>query len=305
MLVDHQRSRHAQHGPDRGVAARRRRRRASWCAAAASTTWRRRRRPSRTSAARGREQDRLSAVSGAHAGEARRSRVARVTRSARAPGASRPASAQPRHACPATGGGGEQLAGGEVAALVGGQPLVELQRPRLLEQVDDGVAVAAEASAGTPAARRRAAGPMPSARSRSVVGHRQTRGRACAEQRDVGVGQVGGVDRAWSSGPSTPVRRRAAASACSRARARQASFSAGCSERWTCSGAPRAAAQSRDRRAAVAAGTARTEWMAAPIAGVLGRGAARRRAAPRRARRRRRSARCTPSAAGPKSPPCR
>ena len=69
--------------------------------------------------------------------------VAIVTRSARCPTAIRPAS-------PSPGAGGrswrrrEQLGGGPVAALLGRQALVELHRPHLLEQVDHGVAVAAE-----------------------------------------------------------------------------------------------------------------------------------------------------------------
>ncbi|GAA2910193.1 hypothetical protein GCM10020221_02630 [Streptomyces thioluteus] len=44
----------------------------------------------------------------------------------------------------------------------------------------------------------------------------------------------------------------------------QASFSAVCSERWTCSGASRSSAQAATV-ANCAAGTARTEWTAAPI----------------------------------------
>ena len=44
----------------------------------------------------------------------------------------------------------EQLGGGPVAALPGGQPLVHLQPAQLLERVDHRVAVAAD---GDPAAR--------------------------------------------------------------------------------------------------------------------------------------------------------
>ena len=73
----------------------------------------------------------------------------------------------------AVGAGRQQLGGGPVAALAGREPLVELDGAHLLEEVDDGVAVGAE---GQPGARRRAArrlGPMPSPRSRSVVGQKQ------------------------------------------------------------------------------------------------------------------------------------
>ncbi len=64
-------------------------------------------------------------------------------------------------------------------------------------------------------------------------------------------------------GPSAPWSARSRAGVVPWARA-QASFSAVCSERWTCSGAERSAAQSATVRSS-AAGTARTEWMAAPI----------------------------------------
>jgi len=60
----------------------------------------------------------------------------------------------------------------EVATLLGGQPLAQLDPPGLLQQVDDRLAVAAQ---GQRAARRgqgRAAGPIPSARSASVVGQK-------------------------------------------------------------------------------------------------------------------------------------
>ena len=71
--------------------------------------------------------------------------VSRVTRSARAPTAIRPASSNPSDACPSCVAAREQLVGRPVPALLGGQPLVELDGPHLLEQVDDRVAVRARA----------------------------------------------------------------------------------------------------------------------------------------------------------------
>jgi hypothetical protein len=68
---------------------------------------------------------------------------------------------------------------------------------------------------------------------------------------------------------------------------RQASFSAVCSERWTWSGRRPPLGPAGDGRELIA-GTARTEWMAAPIR-AFRRPSARRPARPRRPRRRRRS----------------
>ena len=49
-------------------------------------------------------------------------------------------------------------------------------------------------ASGDPASRNARAGPMPSARSRSVVGHRHTVVRLAPSSVDVAVGEVGGVD---------------------------------------------------------------------------------------------------------------
>ena len=62
------------------------------------------------------------------------------------------------------------------AALAAGQALVQLHRARLLEQVDDRVRVGAERERA-PASAARRAGPIPSARSRSVVGQKQQQAR--------------------------------------------------------------------------------------------------------------------------------
>ena len=86
----------------------------------------------------------------------------------------RPASGQPSAAWPAAVAAPSSSAGVEVAAPLGAQPLVHLHAARLLEQVDHGVAVGAEAQRRRRRRPARRAGPMPSARSRSVVGHRQT-----------------------------------------------------------------------------------------------------------------------------------
>ena len=70
--------------------------------------------------------------------------VSRVTRSARCADGDAPASSYPRLAWPSTVAARRSSAGRPVPALAGGEALVELDRPHLLEQVDDGVAVGAE-----------------------------------------------------------------------------------------------------------------------------------------------------------------
>ena len=67
------------------------------------------------------------------------SRIA--TRSHGDPTAIRPASGQPRLACPATVSASTNSPGREPPRSPAGQPLVHLERPGLLEQVDDGVLV--------------------------------------------------------------------------------------------------------------------------------------------------------------------
>ena len=115
-----------------------------------------------------------------------------ATRSAGAPTASVPASGLPSGGV--VGQRGEELGRAEPAAFAGGEPLVHLQRPGLLDRVDDGVLVAAE--------RERRARVVERAGRADAVGEVALGGRAqahpgagAAEQRDVGVGQVGGVDR--------------------------------------------------------------------------------------------------------------
>ena len=71
-----------------------------------------------------------------------------------------------------------------------------------------------------------------------MVGQKQARGAGAAEQRDVVVGQVGGVHRAWSAARARPASASSSVGVAPYA-ARQASFSAGCSDRCTCSGTAR------------------------------------------------------------------
>ena len=122
-----------------------------------------------------------------------------------------------------------------MAAPAGAQPLVQLHRAGLLEQVDDGVAVAAEAE--------RMPASASSAGRADAVGEVALGGRAEAH-----AGPVRRASRCRRSvrwvactavvrGPSTPCVGEQRGRACGRARRGTASFSAGCSERCTCSGA--------------------------------------------------------------------
>jgi hypothetical protein len=132
-----------------------------------------------------------------------------------------------------------------VPALLRGQPLVELDGPHLLEQVDHRVAVAAQGQPA-PASCSARLGPMPSPRSRSVVGQKQTYVRA-PEEPHVVAGEVGGVDergaRAEEAGVGEHLGRVSAV------RRTAGVVLATCSERWTCSGRPSA----RRRRAQLVA----------------------------------------------------
>ena len=100
---------------------------------------------------------------------------------------------------------------------------------------------------------------MPSARSRSVVGQKQTE----APPRAVMSAAVRWV--AWTA-VNRPPTRPAPARTSTGVRpyaAMQSSFSAGCSLTWACSGAPRSSAH--PPTIAISSGaTARTEWTAAP-----------------------------------------
>ena len=233
-----------------------------------------------------------------------------VTRSARWPTAIRPASSKPSERWPSYVAAASSSSGRPVPALLGGQPLVHLHRAHLLEQVDHRMAVGAQREGG--------AGVVQPARRADAVGEVALGGRAEAdvgarlpEQPDVVVGEVGGVHGAWSAGRARPPRRAAGSGSCPCA-ARQASFSATCSDRCTCSGMPCAASTTTG---SWSRGTARTEWIAAPTRGsskAATRSAQRVRVAVgvahlhplgRLARTRRRGSRCR--AAGSGSPPRR
>ena len=90
--------------------------------------------------------------------------------------------ASPGRRVPAAASASTRAAGVKRAAPTGAQPLVHLQPARLLEQVDHRVLVAAQRERRAGVAQFARAGPMPSARSRSVVGHRQAQCPAVAEQ---------------------------------------------------------------------------------------------------------------------------
>ena len=103
---------------------------------------------------------------------------------------------------------------------------------------------------GTPAVASAPAGPIPSPRSRSVVGQKQA--RVPVRARRATSSSVRWVAcTAVVAGPSAPAASRSAVGVRPWA-ARQAAFSSGCSERWTCSGRPRAhsATVGQGRRAA-------------------------------------------------------
>ena len=150
-----------------------------------TTTW-------STSAADGREHDRLEQVLAAGAGqphriEPHRAQVGQRTRL-------EPPGLRPAEAGVAVGGGGPQQARRVVvAAHEARQPFVVLHRPRLLEQVDHGVRVGAEGERRSGVAQRpRRADPVGEvALGRRAQAHRRPAG---AERVDVGVGEVGRVD---------------------------------------------------------------------------------------------------------------
>ena len=125
-----------------------------------------------------------------------------VTRSARAPARDPPRVRPAQAGVPGAGRGPGQLGRGEVAALLGGQPLAELDAAGLLEQVDDGLAVAAQ---GERAARgEQRAGRADAVGQVGLGGRAEARVAAAAAQPGhVGGPQVGGVHR-LVRGPSAP-----------------------------------------------------------------------------------------------------
>ncbi len=88
-------------------------------------------------------------------------------------------------------GRGQEVGGGVVAADAGGQPGIELHGPGLLEQVDHRVGVGPEAQ---PRAGRDERGRGTDAVGQVPLGRRAEADGGTAEGRDVGGGEVGGVD---------------------------------------------------------------------------------------------------------------
>ena len=186
-----------------------------------------------------------------------------VTRSAIAPGSIRPASGQPRHRV--TGGGRrpQQRARGRGGRAPRSQALVELHRARLLEEIDDGVGVGAEGEADAGRRASRAAGADPV--GEVALGRRaQAAGRAgVAQEAEVGVGEVGGVDRGEAL-RQRPRLGRAARSGSRRARRGTPRSRRAARRRGRGAGQPRSLAQAATA-AADPGSTARTLWIAAPI----------------------------------------
>ena len=168
--------------------------------ATSSRTWR----PSRTTSAavddhvahvgRGRGEDDGGegvARGGSRRGARRRARRRPGRRGPRA--RCRPASGQPRQACPAAVAALSSAARGLRAALAARQPLVELDRARLLEEVDHGVRVAAE--------RQRRAGPAQRARAADAVGEVALGRRADAAERRAPPSSATSASSGESHGP--------------------------------------------------------------------------------------------------------
>ena len=172
--------------------------------------------------------------------------------------ARRPASPAP-HARPRPTAA-HQLGRGEQAAPPGAQPLVQFHPARLLEQVDHGVRVRADAQRAAGVGQR-PPGPRPSARSRSVVGHRHTVvSRSPSSARSLSVRWIG-VDRrgarAEHAGVGEHLGRRPSIVDERRPGSRPAARTGG-------RAAARPVAAQSAPSASPAAGTARTLWIAAP-----------------------------------------
>ncbi|CAM3572520.1 hypothetical protein STAL104432_25625 [Streptomyces albus] len=184
-----------------------------------------------------------------------------VVKSARAPVSSRLDSGQPSAVCPPS------------VAARSSCPAVQWPRVRLARRSSSSSARASSnrsmtawlslpSDSAAPARSSAGAGPMPSARSRSVVGHMHT------PVPDRPIRRMSSLSRwvAWTAvvrGVSTPCSASSAVGVmpCT---PRQASFSAVCSDRWTWRGAPRSSAHCATVPSS-RAGTARTECTAAPV----------------------------------------
>ena len=115
-----------------------------------------------------------------------------VTRSARRAGRDPPGVRPAQAGVPVLGRRPQQRGGGVVSALPARQALVQLDRARLLEEVDHGVGVAAERERG---ARLRQRAHPADAVGQVALGRRAdaAAGAGVAEQRHVGIRQVGGM----------------------------------------------------------------------------------------------------------------
>ena len=169
-----------------------------------------------------------------------------VTRSAIAPGSIRPASGQPIAAWPAAvaaARAGRRRGGGRARPVASrsSSSTARASSKRSMTALRVGAEAERRAGVGEPPRRADAVGEV------ALGGRAEAAGRPrLAEAAEVGVGEVGGVDRgeALAERPGLGEQRRRGRAV----RARHASFSAGCSETWACSGAARSRAQAATRR---------------------------------------------------------
>ena len=202
-----------------------------------------------------------SRASSAEAPTVRTESSAIVVRSASAPTSMRPASGHPRLAWPPS----VAARSNDAASWLPRMPLANRSSSSTARASSSRSITACESLprvSRTPESRIARAAPMPSARSRSVVGHRQHHPPAApSRSRSASAAWVActAVNRSVSACRS--------ASTCMGVRPRTAthwSCSAGCSDTWACSGASRSAAHAATTSMS-AGSTARTECTAAPM----------------------------------------
>ncbi len=145
-----------------------------------------------------------------------------------------PAAVPPERGVPVRGRGGQQGGGAERAAPPGAQPLVHLQAPGLLEHVEHGVLVGAQAQAHTRPRRGRRRDPA-RRRGRARWSGTRTPRRRARPAAPTSASVTWLACTATRSGPSRPCRSSSptGVTPCS---ARHAVTSAGCSATCTCSG---------------------------------------------------------------------
>ncbi len=203
-------------------------------------------------------------------------------------GADQPALRPAEARVPAGRGGAQQLGRGVAPALAAHEPLVELDRARLLERLDDRVRVAAERERGAGVAQpRRGSDRRRRGRARSSGTGSSTRRRRRARRVSASVTWV-----AWTAVKRARQRpgavehggRRRAVAPPGRRRSRRAA------RRRGRAAAPRGSRPSAATTAALSGSTARTLWIAAPIRRVRSLRERARPARPSAPRHRRRSA---------------